>query len=143
MSTANACEPYAPDLRIRRLGVRVPSGAQHHQACGLRKRRSRSVQDSSTVDLWCSYGARQFRTGSVRTSAAESGQALRVPKTLSVQVTQHVRLAEAKVDPGCCQLPVVSARRSRLEWGIWTLVRGGGSPGMLTWRRANGSAPVS
>jgi hypothetical protein len=43
------------------------------------------------------------------------------------------RLAQAKVDPGCCQLPVVSVRRRRLEWGIWTLVRGGGSPGMLTW----------
>ena len=43
----------------------------------------------------------------------------------------------------CCQLPVVSVRRSRLEWEIWTLVRGGGSPKMLTWGRANGSAPVS
>ena len=42
-----------------------------------------------------------------------------------------------------CQLPVVSVRRSRLEWEIWTLVRGGGSPKMLTWGRANGSAPVS
>jgi hypothetical protein len=30
------------------------------------------------------------------------------------------RLAQGKVDPGCCQLPVVSVRRSRLEWGIWT-----------------------
>jgi hypothetical protein len=50
---------------------------------------------------------------------------------------------QAKVDPGCCQTPVVSVRRSRLEWEIWTLARGGGSPGMLTWGRANGSAPVS
>jgi hypothetical protein len=30
------------------------------------------------------------------------------------------RLAQAKVDPGCCQLPVVSVRCRRLEWGIWT-----------------------
>jgi hypothetical protein len=27
---------------------------------------------------------------------------------------------------------VVSVRHSRLEWEIWTLVRGGGSPKMLT-----------
>jgi hypothetical protein len=53
------------------------------------------------------------------------------------------RLAQAKVDPGCCQLPVVSVRCRRLEWGIWTSVRGGGSPGMLTWGRAGGSAPTS
>jgi hypothetical protein len=35
-----------------------------------------------------------------------------------------------------------SVRRSRLEWEIWTLVAGG-SLKMLTWGRANGSAPVS
>ena len=39
------------------------------------------------------------------------------------------RLARALVDPGCYQLPVVSVRRSRLEWGIWTIVRGVEAPG--------------
>ena len=39
------------------------------------------------------------------------------------------RLAQAKVDPGCCQLPVVSVQCSRLEWGIWTSVRGVEAPG--------------
>ncbi len=39
------------------------------------------------------------------------------------------RLAQAKVDPGCCQLPVVSVRRRRLEWGIWTQSAGVEAPG--------------
>src|SRR5690348_17551094 len=34
------------------------------------------------------------------------------------------RLAKAKVDAGCCQLPVVSVRCSRLGWGSGPLVRG-------------------
>ena len=37
----------------------------------------------------------------------------------------------------------IRQHNSRLEWGIWTLARGGGSPGMLTGGRAGGSAPVS
>jgi hypothetical protein len=28
------------------------------------------------------------------------------------------RLAQAKVDPGCCRLPVVSVRHSRLGWDL-------------------------
>ncbi len=48
-------------LRIRRLGVRVPSGAQHQMAPGLRKRGSGAFQDSSIVDSRCSWGARLFR----------------------------------------------------------------------------------
>jgi hypothetical protein len=39
------------------------------------------------------------------------------------------RLAQAKVDPGCCQLLVVSVRRRRLEWGIWTQSAGVEAPG--------------
>src|SRR6266536_1549887 len=39
------------------------------------------------------------------------------------------RLAQAKVDPGCCQLPVVSVRCRRLEWRIWTQSAGVEAPG--------------
>jgi hypothetical protein len=41
-------------LRIRRLGVRVPSGAQYQIGIGLRKRRPIAFQDPSTVDSSCS-----------------------------------------------------------------------------------------
>jgi len=58
----------------------------------------------------------------------------------SEEITRDIHCVTkwSKVDPSCCQFPVVSVRRSRWEWGIWTSVRGDGRPGMLTWGEPTG-----
>jgi hypothetical protein len=55
-------------LRIRRLGVRGPSGAPGQEAVGLRKRRSTASCCSSSVDLLCSKSDRLFRKGPGRSA---------------------------------------------------------------------------
>ena len=62
MDQGSELEHLTYSLRIRRLGVRVPSGARHHRASDLRKCGSGALQDSSTVDSRCSWGARLFRS---------------------------------------------------------------------------------
>jgi hypothetical protein len=60
-TTCTPTEPTRACLRIRRLGVRVPSGARHQETVDLRKRRSTASLHLSTVDLLCSESDPLFR----------------------------------------------------------------------------------
>jgi hypothetical protein len=76
----------------QKVGVRVPSGAQHHKAAGLRKRRPAAFQDSS---MWTSGapGARLFRNCSCR------GQRRRAATARPVRILGDCGHGAARVDP--------------------------------------------
>ncbi len=74
MSTTVRKRIWSEPTTDQKVGGSSPFGRATSKASALRKRGPGAFQDLSIADLWCSYGARQFRSRLVRGFAAASGQ---------------------------------------------------------------------